>query len=627
MEGSPEHKKGKKYLALLSLTALGVVYGDIGTSPLYALKECFHGSHGIQPNHDNILGILSLIFWSLIIVISIKYLVLIVRADNEGEGGILALMALVNNHISGYQKAVIIALGIFGAALLYGDGMITPAISVLSAIEGLNVATHIFEDYIVLITIIIIICLFAFQSKGTTRVGRIFGPITLVWFTTLAILGVSWIVRNPEVLSSINPYYAVNFFIENGFHGFVILGSVFLVVTGGEALYADMGHFGRFPIRFAWFTVALPALVLNYFGQGAMLLSHPENVANPFYNLSPEWALYPMVIIATSATVIASQAVISGAYSLTFQALQLGFLPRLKIEHTSEHEVGQIYIPRLNYLLCAATVLLVLAFKTSSNLAAAYGIAVTTTMVITTILAFVAMTKLWKWKKWIAVIVALFFLVIDLSFFGANLLKIAQGGWVPLAIGALIYFIMTTWKKGRKELMDKIQRETQPIENIIEDLISTRMFTIPGTAIYMSSNRKSTPPPLILNIRHHKLLHKQIIILNISFLKVPHVKFEEKIEIENPIEGFYKVIAFYGFMDITNIDQIIQVLNERGIKVDKNKTTFFLGRESLLVKDKNIFKRLRNKIFVLLSNNSQRATEFFNLPNDKVFEVGTQVEL
>lgn len=627
MEGSPEHKKGKKYLALLSLTALGVVYGDIGTSPLYALKECFHGPHAIPLTPDNIYGVLSLIFWSLIIIISIKYSILVLRADNEGEGGILALMALVNNKISGKVKSVIIALGLFGAALLYGDGIITPAISVLSAVEGLSIATPYFDHYIIPITIIIIIVLFLFQKHGTGGVGKIFGPITLVWFTMLAVLGVSWIVKNPSVLASINPYYGVNFFIENGFHGFVILGSVFLVVTGGEALYADMGHFGRFPIRAAWFLIVLPGLTLNYFGQGALLLAHPEKAYNPFYNMGPDWALYPTVIMATFAAIIASQAVISGAFSLTFQALQLGYLPRLKIEYTSEKEAGQIYIPRLNYLLCIAVILLVISFKTSSNLAAAYGIAVSSTMVTTTILLFIAMTKLWKWKLPIAIAVAGFFLIIDLAFWSSNMLKLGQGGWFPLLFGALIYFIMTTWKHGRRELMDKIQKETQPIENIIEDLISTRMFTIPGTAIYMSSNRKSTPPPLILNIRHHKLLHKQIIILNISYLKVPHVKLEEKIEIENPLEGFYKVIAYYGFMDKTNIDEVIQVLNDRGIKVDKNKTTFFLGRESLLVKDKNIFRRLKNKIFVLLSNNSQRATEFFNLPNDKVFEVGTQVEL
>lgn len=627
MEGSPEHKKGKKYLALLSLTALGVVYGDIGTSPLYALKECFHGPHAIPLTPDNIYGILSLIFWSLIIIISIKYSILVLRADNEGEGGILALMALVNNKISGKVKSVIIALGLFGAALLYGDGIITPAISVLSAVEGLSIATPYFDHYIIPITIIIIIALFFFQKHGTGGVGKIFGPITLIWFTLLAVLGISWIVQNPSVLASVNPYYAVNFFIENGFHGFVILGSVFLVVTGGEALYADMGHFGRFPIRVAWFLIVLPGLTLNYFGQGALLLAQPDKANNPFYNMGPDWALYPMVIMATFAAIIASQAVISGAFSLTFQALQLGYLPRLKIKYTSEKEAGQIYIPRLNYLLCVAVILLVISFKTSSNLAAAYGIAVASTMVTTTILLFIAMTKLWKWKLPVAIAVAGFFLVIDLAFWSSNMLKLGQGGWFPLLFGALIYFIMTTWKKGRKELMDKIQKETQPIENIIEDLISTRMFTIPGTAIYMSSNRKSTPPPLILNIRHHKLLHKQIVILNISYLKVPHVKLEEKIEIENPLEGFYKVTAFYGFMDKTKIDEVIQVLNDRGIKIDKNKTTFFLGRESLLVNDKNIFKRLRNKIFVLLSNNSQRATEFFNLPNDKVFEVGTQVEL
>lgn len=627
MDSSHGQNKSRKYLALLTLTAIGVVYGDIGTSPLYAIKECFHGSHAIPVTPENILGVLSCIFWALILIISIKYSIIVLRADNEGEGGILALMALVVNKISPKAKVMVVALGIFGAALLYGDGIITPAISVLSAVEGLSVATPFFEPFIIPITLIIIILLFAVQKNGTGGVGKIFGPITLTWFTALAILGFSWIVKNPEVIRAINPLFAVDFFINNGFMAFVILGSVFLVVTGGEALYADMGHFGRFPIRFAWFAVVLPALTINYFGQGALLLSEPDKAYNPFYNLAPEWALYPMIILATMAACIASQAVISGAFSLTFQALQLGFLPRLKIEHTSERERGQIYIPRVNYLMCFATILLVISFKTSSNLAAAYGIAVSTAMIITTVLLFYAMRKLWKWNLGVSILLTSVLFIIDLAFWSSNLLKLPQGGWFPLAFAALIYFVMTTWKHGRKILMEKIQRDTQPIESIIEDLVSIRMFTIPGTAIYMSSNRNSVPPPLIQNIRHHKLLHKQIVILNISFLKVPHANLEENIVIENPIEGFYKVIVNYGFMDVTSIVHIIKILNEKGLVINIDKTTFFLGRESLVVKEKNPFKRLRNKIFVLLSNNAQRANEFFNIPNTRVFEVGTQVEL
>lgn len=623
------NKSNKKYIALLSLAALGIVYGDIGTSPLYALRECFHGHNAIPPNDDNILGVLSLIFWSLILIISIKYLLIVMKADNDGEGGILALMALVKptNLNKGWKNVFIVTLGLFGAALLYGDGIITPAISVLSAVEGLKVATPFFEPFIISLTVIILGVLFAVQHKGTSGVGKIFGPITFIWFTSIALLGIFSILETPEVLFAVNPYYAVMFFVENGFTGFVILGSVFLVVTGGEALYADMGHFGRLPIRIAWFSFVLPCLLLNYFGQGALLLENEEAVSNPFYYLAPEWALYPMVILATFATVIASQAVISGAFSLTFQALQLGYLPRMRILHTSEEERGQIYIPQLNWLMFVATIALVLGFKSSSNLAAAYGIAVTTTMVITTLLLFVAMIKLWKWSMSVAVIVTLFFLIIDVSFWGANLLKIFQGGWVPLAMGAAIYLAMITWNKGRKNLTEKIHQQTMPLENFINEILSIRMIAIPGTAIYMSSNSSGTPPPLILNIKHNRLLHKQIIILTIKFHKVPHIRVEDRIQIEEPTEGFYRVIANYGFMDVTNIQQVIEMLEKLGIKIKMEKTTFFLGRETLIPNRKKGLGFFSDKLFILMSNNAQRATEFFNLPPNRVFEVGTQVEL
>lgn len=618
----------KKKLLLLSLSALGIVYGDIGTSPLYALKECFIGHNAMPPTDDNVLGILSLIFWSLIIVISIKYLLLVMRADNDGEGGILALMALVKTENSkGFKYLLVLTIGLFGAALLYGDGIITPAISVLSAVEGLKVATPFFEPVIIPLTVIILTVLFAVQHKGTARVGKIFGPVTFIWFITIALLGIISVFETPEVLKSVNPKFAVNFFVENGFHGFIILGSVFLVVTGGEALYADMGHFGCKPIKLAWFTLVLPCLLMNYFGQGALLLRDHKAVENPFYLLSPEWALYPLVILATFATVIASQAVISGAFSLTFQALQLGYLPRLRINHTSEEERGQIYIPQLNWILFIATIALVLGFKSSSNLAAAYGIAVTTTMVITTTLLFVAMRKLWHWKLPLAIIVTSFFLLIDVSFWGANLLKFAQGGWVPMAIGAIIYFMMITWNKGRKNLLEKIHQQTMSLENFITEILSIRMIAIPGTAIYMSSNSKGTPPPLILNIKHNRLLHKQIIILTVKFLKVPHIKPEDSIQIEQPTEGFYRVIANFGFMDVTNIQQIIELLEKTGIKIKLSNTTFFLGRETLIPRKKKGFGMLTDKLFILMSNNAQRATDFFNIPPNRVYEVGTQVEL
>ncbi|MBK8552509.1 MAG: potassium transporter Kup [Ignavibacteria bacterium] len=629
-DGESHHKKhlNKKKLFLLTISALGIVYGDIGTSPLYALKECFHGHNAIFPTDDNVLGVLSLVFWSLIIVITTKYLILVMRADNDGEGGILALMALVKpEKSSGWKYLIILALGLFGAALLYGDGIITPAISVLSAVEGLKIATPFFEPYIIPLTVLILTFLFAVQYKGTARVGKVFGPVTFIWFISIALLGIISVFETPEVLQSINPFYAVNFFIENGFHGFVILGTVFLVVTGGEALYADMGHFGCKPIKIAWFTLVLPCLLLNYFGQGALLLRNEEAAINPFFLLAPQWALYPMVILATFATVIASQAVISGAFSLTFQALQLGYLPRMRILHTSEEERGQIYIPQLNWILFVATIALVLSFKSASNLAAAYGIAVTTTMVITTILLFVAMRRLWKWSLPLAVIVTSFFLIIDLSFWGANLLKIFQGGWVPLAMGGLIYFLMTTWNNGRRNLLEKIRQQTMSLENFITEILSIRMIAIPGTAVYMSSNSKGTPPPLILNIKHNRLLHKQIVILTVKFLKVPHTKPEERILIEQPTEGFYRVIANFGFMDVTNIQQIIELMNKQGIKLNLEKTTFFLGRETLIPNRKKGLGMFVDKLFILMSNNAQRATEFFNIPPNRVFEVGTQVEL
>ncbi len=568
-------------------------------------------------------------FWSLVIVISIKYLIIVMRADNDGEGGILALMALVKPETGGkkLRSGLIVVLGLFGAALLYGDGVITPAISVLSAVEGLKIATPFFEPYIIPFTLIILIGLFAVQFKGTSGVGKIFGPITLLWFLTIGTLGFASIIEFPEVIEAVNPYYAVDFFIVNKFMGFVILGSVFLVVTGGEALYADMGHFGPIPIKVAWFAIVLPCLLLCYFGQGSLILRDAKAVENPFYYLAPAWALYPLVVLATFATVIASQAVISGAFSLTFQALQLGYLPRMKIEHTSEDERGQIYIPQLNWLLLVATIALVLGFKSSSNLAAAYGIAVTTTMVITTLLLFVAMRKLWNWNLIVSIIVTLFFLVIDLSFWGANMLKIFQGGWVPLAMGGVIYLIMTTWRNGRKNLLDKIKEQTTSIEEFVTETISIRTHTIPGTAIYMSSNPTGAPPPLILNIKHNKYLHKQIIILTIQFEKIPYVKAENRIEIKSPTEDFYRVVARYGFMDKTNINQIIEMLMEKGIRINMEKTTFFLGRETLLATKKSFFGHLRDRLFIFLSNNSQRATEFFSLPANRVFEVGTQVEI
>ncbi len=625
---SPHGKKSStKYILTLSLTAIGIVYGDIGTSPLYALRECFNPHYGLVPNHDNVLGILSLIFWALIIIVTIKYLIVILKADNDGEGGILALMALVKPAGKSKTGMFIVSLGLFGAALLYGDGIITPAISVLSAVEGLSVATTVFDHYIIPISVVILIGLFSIQKNGTAKVGKIFGPVTLTWFITIAILGVKGISTSFEVLNSINPYYAINFFVENGFAGFAVLGSVFLVITGGEALYADMGHFGRKPIKIAWFAVVLPCLFLNYLGQGALLLNNPAAAVNPFYLLAPEWALYPLVIIATCAAVIASQALISGAFSLTFQAVLLGYLPRLKTIHTSEIERGQIYIPQLNWALFVGTIALIFSFKTSSNLAATYGTAVTTTMVITTVLAYFVMTQRWGWSKPWALTVTSFFMVVDTAFMGANLLKFFHGGWVPLALGVVIYILMKTWYSGRKSLHAKIQKETESLQNFIDEFMSTRMTYIPGAAVYMASNVKGAPPPLILNIKHNKLLHKLIVILTIRISKVPRVREEDRITIEHHAEGFYRVIADYGFMEGPDIHKIIEQIKPKGIDLNIEKTTFFLGRETLIVNDKPGLRRLKNKIFVLMSNNAQRATEFFKLPVSRVYEVGSQVEI
>ena len=619
------NKKSTSYLLILTLTAIGVVYGDIGTSPLYAFRECFNGEHALDLTEANVFGVLSLIFWALIIIISFKYLVIILRADNDGEGGILALMELVKPKAKSVK--CVMALGLFGAALLYGDGIITPAISVLSAVEGLKIITPALNDFVIPITLIILFFLFFIQKRGTGGVGQIFGPVTLIWFITLGVLGVVEIVQIPYILEAVNPVYGVQFFINNGFHGFIILGVIFLVVTGGEALYADMGHFGRFPIRLAWFTVALPGLLLNYFGQGALLITHPEFVENPFYYLAPELALIPMVILATCATVIASQAIISGAFSLTFQALQLGYLPRMRVLHTSDQERGQIYIPKVNWLLFFATVALILGFKSSGNLAAAYGIAVTSTMAITTILAFSAMRNIWKWSSFVAVPLTLFFLVIDLSFFGANMLKFLDGGWVPILIGVVIFIIMETWYHMRRHVGERITTDTQPIREIIPDVLSIRQVSVPGTGIYMWSNPRGIPPALMNNLKHNKILHRQIIILTIKYANVPYVNPKESITIEKLADGFYRVIAKHGYKDPADVQEIIKTLNKMGIKIDENKLSFYLGRETVIVEDRFSRKNWKKKLFVALYSNAESATKYFNIPADKVMEVGIQYKL
>lgn len=620
-----------KYLFYLALGALGVVYGDIGTSPLYAFRESFHEEYGIPVVPENILGILSLIFWALILVISIKYIVFVMRADNRGEGGILALTALLINPERGLQRKsrryLLILLGIFGTGLLYGDGMITPAISVLSAVEGLEVATPFFQPYIIPITIGILVALFLFQRRGTEGVGRIFGPMTLLWFTTLAVLGLSWVVRQPEVLAAANPLYGIQFFARNGWHGFFVLGSVFLVVTGGEALYADMGHFGRAPIRLAWFALVLPALLLNYFGQGALLLERPEAVVNPFYRMAPDWALYPLVLIATMATVIASQALITGAFSLTMQATQLGYLPRVKVDHTSTAEMGQIYIDRINWILMVACIALVISFRSSSNLAAAYGVGVTTDMVITTLMLTLVAIERWKWPIPLALGLTGFFLIFDLGFWGANLVKIPDGGWFPLVIGAIVFVLMTTWKHGREILSERLGATTYSFREFVQNIHAEEIIHVPGTAVFMYSNPRGTPPALLHNLEHNKVLHEQVIHLSVQTEDVPHVAQEDRVEFYDLGDGFYRITLHYGFMESPNVPHQLALINQPGLDINLEEVTYFLGRERLFATEKPGMAIWRERLFALMSRNARNAADFFHLPPNRVVEMGTQVEL
>ena len=623
------HAPRGRYLFVLSLAALGVVYGDIGTSPLYALRECFHGPHAIAPLPANILGVLSLIFWSLVIVISIKYLVFVLRADNHGEGGILSLTALATpiKPSGRSEHTFLIMLGIFGAALLYGDGIITPAISVLSATEGLSVATPWLSRFVVPFTIAILVGLFLFQSHGTAKVGRIFGPVMLVWFVVLAVFGIAQIVRHPSVLVAISPAYASEFFIQNGWHGFLILGAVFLVVTGGEALYADMGHFGTRPIRIVWFSLVLPALLLNYFGQGALLLEDPEVAINPFYRLAPGWALYPMIVLATSAAVIASQAVISGAFSLTMQAVQLGFSPRLKINHTSTREYGQIYIPAVNWALMIGCIAIVLGFRTSSNLAAAYGVAVTSTMVITTVLFYVVARRLWGWNVLVVAPLTLFFLIIDVAFFGANIIKVADGGWFPLLLAWLVFTVMTTWKTGRRILIERIQAEGRVLEEFLEEVEKHPPRRVPGTAIFMNGNASRTPPALVHNLEHNKVLHKRVLFLTVKTKLVPFVPVEERVETESLGNGFYRLKVYYGFMEDPDIPNALARVQVPGLTYDRTDTTYFLGRETIIAAKRHGMALWREQLFSVIAHNATTATAYFCLPPDRVVEMGEQIEI
>lgn len=618
--------------ALLALGALGVVFGDIGTSPLYALRECLSGPHGIGASPADVLGILSLIIWSLVGLISIKYVGLVMRADNHGEGGILALLAFgfpvqAKSGLARSRVTVsLLVLGLLGAALLYGDGIITPAISVLSAVEGLEVISPHLHAWVIPITVVILFLLFAFQNRGTGKVGNIFGPITLVWFLALAILGVRGIMMNPSVLHAINPLHAMRFLFEHRMHSAGVLGSVFLAVTGGEALYADMGHFGRKPIRLAWFWLVFPALVLNYLGQGALVLVDPDAAAQPFHRLAPAWASLPLVILGAMATVIASQALISGAFSLTMQAVQLGFLPRMSILHTSEREHGQIYIPLINRMLMVGCIALVLGFQTSSNLAAAYGIAVSLTMLITTILFYFITRRRWSWRAWKAKTICTAFLIIEGAFVLANMSKIGQGGWFPLVVGAMILSTMLTWKRGRAILAQKFATMKLPTAELMESLRHRMPARVRGTAVFLAASRGLAPGSLLHNLKHNQVLHQRVIIATVEAQRIPRVKPDDAVEVTDLGDGIWQVVICHGFMEQPDVPRALRACARFGLEVDTDHASYFLGRETIVATRANL-PRWRAVFFAFLSRNSQSAMEFFKLPPNRVVELGTQIEI
>ncbi len=626
----PAHPRGR-YLARLSLLALGVVYGDIGTSPLYALQQAFHGQHGIPVTQGNVLGVLSLIFWALILIVTVKYHVVIIRADNKGEGGVLALMAMVQGSriARGLSpRRIMIVLGIFGAALLYADGALTPAVSVLSAVEGLSIAAPTLQPRVILaITLAILVALFLFQSRGTAGIGAIFGPVMLVWFGTIAVLGLNGILKHPAVVGAVLPTHAIRFLAEDPGRGLIVLGAVFLVVTGGEALYADLGHFGHTAIQLAWFTIPLPALLLNYFGQGALLLTNPEAAANPFYLLAPAKLLIPLIPLATVAAIIASQAVISGAFSLTRQAVQLGYIPRMEIEHTSSREIGQIYVPSVNKMLAVLTIALVLYFQTASNLAGAYGVALSTLMALTTVMFYVMSREVWGWSFAKAAVVSGSFLIVDLTFLAANALKIWHGGWVPLVIAIALYFVMITWKKGREILAKRMMEKTVPLKLLLADLAAEPPVRVPGTAVFMYGSSDGTPPALVLNLTHNKVLHEKIVFLTVMTEDVPHVGGEQRVTVKRSGKGFHNVTARYGFMQDPDINEILAACKTNGLSIPLEGTTFFLGRETLIASDRPGMAMWRERLFAFMSRNALRATAFFKIPPNQVFEVGAYVEL
>jgi KUP system potassium uptake protein len=612
----------------LIIGALGVVYGDIGTSPLYTMRQCFD-SLGGTISAGTVYGVLSLIAWALLIVVTLKYVIVIMRADNRGEGGILALTALALRSTSrtGLRHRWILTAGLVGAALFYGDGVITPAISVLSAVEGLKVATPVFEPYVLPITCALLVGLFLVQSRGTAKVGVLFGPIMGAWFVIIGVLGAIEIFKQPEILSALNPLYGIKLLTSDPYHGFILLGAVVLAVTGGEALYADMGHFGRLPIRTAWLRLAFPALLLNYFGQGGLVLANPEALDNPFFRLTPDWALLPMVVLASAATVIASQAVISGAFSMTHQAVQLGYLPRLFIRHTSEEAFGQIYVGKINLFLLVSVVAVVLGFRSSDNLGAAYGIAVTGTMSLTTILALVYMVGVKGWNPALSVLLFGFFLTVDLAFFAANMMKIEQGGWVPLFVASIVYIVMSSWLAGRAILVAERGRSSMPLDMFLTNFNPARIVRVPGTAVFMTGDVNSVPTALLHNLKHNKVLHERVVLMHVQTEDIPHVPEEKRLEMQHLDHNFHIIMLHYGFMDEPNIPRALAQCRVLQFRFNLMETSFFLRREKIVASKHAPFTRWRKQIFILMSNIMLNTTEFFRIPTNRVIELGGQIEI
>jgi KUP system potassium uptake protein len=612
----------------LTLGAIGVVYGDIGTSPLYAVHESVLAAvgPGNPATYNAVLGILSLIIWALLLVVTLKYVVILLRADNNGEGGTLALMALANKAIGG-RTAIIVLLGIISGGLFYGDAIITPSLSVLSAIEGIKVITPTFEPYVVAITAAILVGLFSVQSRGTARVALFFGPITLVWFVALALAGLWHISQDTAVLYAFNPLYGVNFLLSHGIVGLLTLGAVFLVVTGSEALYADLGHFGRGPIRTAWLFAALPALTINYLGQGALVLTNPAAIENPFFLLYPHWALIPMVLLATAATVIASQAVITGAYSVTQQAIQLGLLPRLEIRHTSESLVGQIFMPRVNAFLLIGVLVLVFMFRSSNALASAYGIAVTGTMVVTTMLAFIVVWKVWKWPAFAAGALVMPFLVLDTTFLGANLLKVVEGGWMPLMLGTTMVIIMYTWRRGTAVLAAKTSRLQTPLTDLVKILERSPPYRAGGTAVFLTGDPDHAPSALLHNLKHNKVLHERNVVLTVEYAETPHVPPEDRVRIAHFGESFLRVVLRFGFMDVPNIPQALVIARKAGWQFDIMSTSFYLSRRALRIAAQSEMPLWQDRLFIALASGASDATDYFRIPTGRVVEIGTQVAI